>query len=119
MKKLKIKIAKWLIAIAKKMDKDINVPMLGSMDAINLPSLTERLYKPRKASCLQQVPRHIIDGVDEKEEMLQTVIRNIKRRLVNEANWEDVIETKVRLSDDETLYLIEASINILMPLNHE
>jgi len=117
MKKLKTNIAKWLILIAKKLSKDVVNPTLDPQVALVYPPIAERHYDIRKAQCVQSVPKHIIDGIieSEREEMLQSVIQNVKQRFLNEVNWEDVMECEIRDSNDHHSYLITVSLNILAP----
>ncbi len=119
MKKIKDFIAKWLMKIAKKLSSDAFAPDTNQLD---FSSLHERRYDVRKARFSQMVPKHIIDGIieSERDQMLQTIIRNVKNRLIEEANWEDVVECEVRDHDyDSNFYLVEATINVLAPTSHE
>lgn len=118
MKKIKNTIAKWLVKIAHKLSPNVYTP---DMDPLDDCKLYERQYDVRKARVVQTVPKHIIDGIieSERDQMLQTIIRNVKNRLIKEANWEDVVECEVRDSDcDSGCYIVEATINVLAPTSH-
>ena len=118
MKKIKNTIAKWLVKIAQKLSPNVYTP---DMEPLFDGKLYERQYDVRKARFVQTVPKHIVDGVieSERDQMLQTIIRNVKNRLIEEANWEDVVECEVRDSDcDSSCYIVEATINVLAPTSH-
>ena len=118
MKKIKNAIAKWLVKIAHKLSPNVYTPDMGPLDDCKL---YERQYDVRKARVVQTVPKHIVDGIieSERDQMLQTIIRNVKNRLIKEANWEDVVECEVRDSDcDSGCYIVEATINVLAPTSH-
>lgn len=120
MKKIKTSIARWLISIAKKLSKDVVNPTLDPKIALCYPPIVEKEYDIRKAQCVQSVPKHIIDGIieSEREEMLQSIIRNVKQKFLSEINLEDVMECEKCNSDDGHSYLIKISLNILAPKYH-
>lgn len=117
MKKFRQTIARFFILVAKKLSKDIVNPTLDPKVACVCPPIYEKAYKAQKAMCVQSVPKHIIDGIieSERDEMLKSIIRNVKQKFRNEVNLEDVMECEIGNSDDNQSYLIKVSLNILAP----